>query len=130
MIGLIVTTHHPFMLELAAPRARWAESTHLLELIGAQGSEAAQSLATSLYRDIFPHDHSAILADSPLQRTMLTVGRFSNEAEAARAASELREKSYFLVISEVGILEQDAEEEGGWSVVRRLTLGEMIETDR
>ena len=61
-----------------------------------------------------------------MQRPALTVGRFARADEAAAAAKQLAEKSYFCVITEVGMLEAD--DDGGWTILHRAPLGSMLST--
>ena len=58
----------------------------------------------------------------------MTVGRFDTEDAATTAALALKGKSYFLVISEVGVFEllEREDEESVWSLARTLPLGKMI----
>ena len=95
----------------------------LLQLMAVQGAPESQRLSEALYRDVFPHQRPAFPANSPLRRTAMTIGRFRSEADADRAAEELREKTYFLVVTQIAILGQDA---GGWRVQSRADLGKMI----
>ncbi|MEE9277016.1 MAG: 2'-5' RNA ligase family protein [Dehalococcoidia bacterium] len=126
MIGLIVAVHQPFMLELAQPERFFDGDDQLLQFLVRKGADESQRLAGALYRDIFSHHRPDDARDTPLQRTALTAGRFSTQDDADRAVAELRDKSYFLVVTEVGILEAD--KESGWSVQRTLRLGNMIES--
>ena len=54
------------------------------------------------------------------------MGRFARADEAAGAAKQLATKSYFCVITEVGMLEAD--DDGGWTVLHTVQLGAMLST--
>ena len=129
MVGIIVSVHSPFMVELAKPERTYdhdpdTEVPQLLQLLAQQGAAESQGLSEALYRDVFPHHRPDLPANSPLQRTAMTIGRFRLESDADRAVQEMLEKSYFLVVSQVAILEAD---EGAWAVRQTMDLGEMIE---
>ncbi len=130
MVGLIVSVHQPFMLELSAPERTYdhdpeTEVPQLLQLIAAQGAEESQRLAEALYRDVFPHQRPDFAANSALHRTAMTIGRFRQEKDADRAVTDLAGKSYFLVVTQVGILEED---DGSWTVRHRMDLGSMVQS--
>lgn len=126
MIELIVAVHQPFMLELGAPQHFFDGEEQLLQFVATKGGEESQRLAEALYRDVFPHQRPDDPADTPLQRSALTVGRFPAERDAIAVAQDLGEKSYFCVITQVGMLEAD--ESGGWSILHAADLGSMIST--
>lgn len=130
MVGVIVSAHQPFMLELGTPQRTFdpdpdTEVPQLLQLVAAQGAEESQRLAEGLYRDVFPHQRPDSPANSALQRTAMTIGRFRLERDADRAAVDLAGKSYFLVVTQVAILEGN---EGAWSVQHLMDLGSMVAT--
>ncbi|PZC47697.1 MAG: 2'-5' RNA ligase superfamily protein [Chloroflexi bacterium] len=127
MVGLIVAVHQPFMLELGAPEHFFDGEDQLLQFIATKGADESQRLAEALYRDVFPHHRPEDPERTPLQRSALTVGRFPAERDAVSAAKQLREKSYFCVITQVGMLEAD--DDGGWSILHAAELGSMISTD-
>jgi hypothetical protein len=128
MVGLIVGAHQPFMLELGTPERIYdhdpdTDVPQLLQLTAAQGAEESQRLAEALYRDVFPHQRPDSPTHSALQRTAMTIGRFRLERDADRAVVDLAGKSYFLVVTQVAILEAD---EGAWPVQHVMDLGGMI----
>ena len=129
MVKLIVSVHQPFMVELGLPERAYdhdpdTEAPQLLQMLAVQGAPESQRLSESLYRDVLPHHRPDFPANSPLQRTAMTIGRFRSEADADRVAEDLREKTYFLVVTQVAILEAD---DGAWGVQMRMDLGEMIQ---
>ena len=126
MVGLIVAVHPPFMLQLGAPEAFFDGDEQLLQFVATKGGEESQRLSEALYRDIFHHHRPSDPAGSPLQRPALTVGRFTRADEAAAAAKQLAGKSYFCVITEVGMLEAD--DDGGWTILHSAPLGSMLST--
>lgn len=123
--SLIISVHQPFMLALAQPEHVFDGTDHLLQFIGGQGADEAQRLAAVLYRDVLPQHRPEDPDGTPLERTALTVGRFPHASDARQAAAELREKTYFLVVTQVGILE---ERDDRWTVERTVDLGSMVET--
>ena len=127
MVGLIVGVHPPFLMELSSPQRFFDGNSQLLQFVAGKGAEESRRLAAALSRDVFPHHQPASGADSAPPRVALTVGRFRREEEAERAAAGLGEKAYFLVVTQVGVLEaQQGEGKTGWAVARTLSLGEMI----
>ena len=124
MLGLIVAVHQPFMLQLGTPERFFDGEEQLLQFLATKGGEESQRLAEALYRDVFPHHRPAETRNTPLQRSALTVGRFTREDEAVSAAEQLREKSYFCVITQVGMLE--ANDDDGWDLLQAVELGSMI----
>ncbi len=124
MVALTVAVHAPFVLELGAPESFFDGEEQLLQFVAAKGGEESRKLAGALYRDVFPHHQPSDPSGTPLQRTAITVGRFSREDEAAAAATQLRGKTYFCVMTRVGMLEGDGE--GGWQLVHSAELGSMI----
>ena len=125
MVSLIISLHQPFMLALAHPEHFFDGADHLLQFTGGQGADETQRLAAALYRDVLPQHRPDDPVGTPLERTALTVGRFPYASDAQQAATDLREKTYFLVVTQVGILE---ERDGDWTVERTLDLGSMVET--
>lgn len=125
MMGLIASVHQPFMLEFGQPEARFEGEQQQLQFVATQGGDASRDLATALYRDVFPHHRPDDPVGTPLERTVMTVGRFDQERDAQQAARALEEKKYYLVVSELGLFEQVEEE--GWELLQALTLGSMIE---
>ena len=67
------------MLELGAPQSWYDEGEHLLQMVAEQGAEDAQRISSIVYRDLYPEQapDALIRSRSPLERTALTVGRFS-----------------------------------------------------
>ena len=124
MVGLIVAVHPPFMLQLEAPERFFDGDEQLLQFVAGKGAEESQRLAEALYRDVFPHHRPEDPIDTPLQRSAVTVGRFLREDEAVSAAEQLGEKSYFCVVTQVGMLEAD--DDGGLSVLHVAELGSML----
>ncbi len=129
MVKLIVSVHPPFMIELGLPERVYdhdpdTDSPQLLQLMAVQGAPESQRLSEALYRDVFPHHRPDFPANSPLQRTAMTIGRFRSEADADRVVENLREKTYFLVVTQVAILEVD---DGSWAIQTRMDLGDMIQ---
>ena len=124
MAGLIVAVHRPFMLELGAPERFFDGEEQLLQFVATKGAEESQRLAEALYRDVFPHHRPEDPEGTPLRRSAVTVGRFRREDEAVTAAQQLGDKSYFCVITQVGMLE--ANDDGGWDLIRAVELGSMI----
>jgi hypothetical protein len=124
LVGLIVAVYPPFVLELATPEHFFDGEEQQLRFVAVKGAEESLGLSAALYRDVFPHQRQKGVGGSPVERAMLTVGRFARADEAVTAAEQLREKTYFCVISEVGMLE--AKEEGGWDLIRAVDLGSMI----
>ncbi len=122
LVGVIVSAHQPFVLEMGHAARFFDGDEQLLQLTAGDGSDACQRLATGLYRDVFPHHEPKQPHRSPLGRTAVTVGRFAREVEADDAARELRDKSYFLVMAEVAML-QSVGDDGGWDVIRTYPLG-------
>lgn len=123
LVGLVVGAHQPFMLALAQAERFFDGDQHLLQIVGGTGADAALSLAAALDRDVIPqHSRDADGREAP-QRVALTLGRFEREAEADRAVDALARTSYFLVVTQVGILEE--RDEGGWSVERSIDLGTL-----
>lgn len=120
LMGLIVGGQSPFLLELAQVQSTAEEGGHLLQFVAQKGADESRRLADALHRDLFPH-----LGDTlpPRSRFALTVGRFETEREAGRAVAALEGKTYFLVVSQVGILE--AQPSGGWALERSVELGAM-----
>ena len=126
MLSIILGVFPPFMLELGSPEAFPTPEEHLLQMVASKGADDAQRLASALYRDLFPElePEEELVELSPLRRTAMTVGRFRHEREATAAATALSSKSYFLVVSEAGILEANEDDEGEhWSLLRSLPLG-------
>jgi len=128
MVGLIVGAHQPFMLELGTPertfdRDRDTDVPQLLQMTATQGAEESQRLAEALYRDVFPHQRPDFPANSALQRTAMTIGRFRLERDADRVVADFAGKSYFLVVTQVAILEED---EGAWPVQHVMDLGSLF----
>jgi hypothetical protein len=121
-VGVIVSAHPPFVLEMGHAERYFDGDEQLLQFTAGEGAEACQRLAAGLYRDVFPHHEPDQPHRSPVGRTALTVGHFAREGEADDAALELGEKSYYLVMSEVAIL-QSVGEDGGWDVIRTYPLG-------
>lgn len=128
MLTLLIAVSPPFVLEVNEPQRFFDGDHQLLQFIAATGSDQTQRLAGALYRDVFPHHAPDDPLNTPLQRSALTVGRFDTEDAATTAALELQGKSYFLVISEVGVFEllEREDEESVWSLARTLPLGKMI----
>ena len=127
-VGLIAAVYQPFVLTLTRPQRFFDGEEHLLQLVTAKGADEAQRLAAALYRDVFPHHQPSDPAASLLRRSALTLGRFRTEQEAEKAVEQLGDKSYFLVMSQVAILEEEKREgrsRAGWSVQRTLPLGAM-----
>ena len=124
MIGLIAAVHQPFMLQLGAPERFFDGDEQLLQFLATKGAEESQRLVESLYRDVFPHHRPTVLPGTPMQRSAVTVGRFAREGEVVTAAEQLREKSYFCVITQVGMLA--ANDDGGWDLVQAVEMGSMI----
>lgn len=122
LVGVIALAHQPFMLELGKAERYFDGDEQLLQFIGGQGAEQCQRLAAGLYRDVFPQHEPDRPQRSPLGRTALTVGRFARENQADDAVRELGNKSYFLVMSQVAIL-QSRGEDNGWDIVRTHPLG-------
>jgi 2'-5' RNA ligase len=127
MVGLIVAVHQPFMLQLETPQRFFDGDDQLLQFLAGKGAEESQRLAEALYRDVFPHHRPEDPVDTPLQRSAVTVGRFRREDEAVSAAEQLGGKSYFCVVTQVGMLEAD--EDGGLSVLQAVELGSMLSPD-
>jgi len=123
-VGVIVSAHQPFVLQMGNAERYFDGDEQLLQLTAGEGAEACQRLAAGLYRDVFPHHEPDQTAHSPAGRMAITVGRFTRESEADDAARELGEKSYFLVMSEVAIL-QSVGEDGGWDIVETYPLGSL-----
>ena len=129
MVGLLVSVHRPFMLELGNAERAYDHDPdtgkpQLLQLRATQGADESQRLAEALYRDVFPHQRPDIAEISPTHRTAMTIGRFRSERDAERAVEELQRKAYFLVVTQVGILEED---EGVWRVRHTMELGGMLQ---
>lgn len=120
MMGMIVGGQSPFLLELARVQSTPEEGGHLLQFVAQKGADESRRLADALLRDLFPHLGDTI---SPRSRFALTVGRFDSEREAGLAVAALQGKAYFLVVSQVGILE--AQPSGGWALERAVELGAM-----
>ncbi len=127
MMEIILSLFQPFMLELAHPTTWFDGDQHLLQITAEQGDAEAQRLAGMLYRDLFPEHEPQppFRSRSPLERTALTLGRFSREAEARGAAAALAEQRYFLVVTHAGIFDAEGAS-GGWRLRRALPLGGMI----
>lgn len=124
MASLIVAVHQPFMLELGAAERFFDGEEQLLQFVATKGAEESQRLAEALYRDVFPHHRPKDPEGTPLQRSAVTVGRFRREDEAVTAAQQLGDKTYFCVITQVGMLESN--EDGGWDLIRAVELGSML----
>ena len=127
MTEIILSLFQPFMLELAHPTSWFDGEEHLLQVVAEQGDGEAQRLSGMLYRDLFP-DHEPkppFRSRSPLERTALTLGRFTREAEAQGAATSLADQRYFLVVTHAGIFDSEGAA-GGWRLRRALPLGGMI----
>lgn len=124
LVGLIVSAHQPFVLEMGHAERFFDGEGQLLQFTAGDGAEACQRLAAGLYRDVFPHHDSDQSERSPIGRTAVTVGHFPRESEADDAARELTDKSYFLVMAEVAML-QSVGEDGGWDVIRTFPLGSL-----
>ena len=120
MMGVIVSVQSPFLLELAQVQSTADEGGHLLQFVAQKGVEESRHLADALHRDLFPHLGDTL---SPRSRFAMTVGHFDSEREAGRAVTALQGKSYFLVVSQVGILE--AQPSGDWALERLVELGAM-----
>ena len=130
MTEIILSLFQPFMLELAHPTSWFDGEEHLLQVVAEQGDGEAQRLSGMLYRDLFP-DHEPqppFRSRSPLERTALTLGRFTREAEAQGVAMSLAEQRYFLVVTHAGIFDSDGPA-GGWRLRRALPLGGAILTE-
>ena len=81
LVKLIVSVHQPFLVELGQPERVYdhdpdTEAPQLLQLRAVQGAPESQRLSEALYRDVFPHHRPDFPANSPLQRTAMTIGRF------------------------------------------------------
>ena len=126
LVGLIVSAHQPFVLAMGQAERYFDGDEQLLQFIAGDGADACQRLAAGLYRDVFPHHEPDPPQRSPLERTAVTVGRFTREGEADDAARELGDKSYFLVMAEVAML-QSVGEDGGWDVMRTYPLGSFTD---
>ena len=127
---VLVSVYSPFMLALGRPEARPVEGGAVLEAVGTDGAETAQALAAALYRDVFPHHLPDDPTGTPLVRTTLALGAFGNIADADQAAAALRDKTYFLVISQAALLEaRDDEGHDRWDVVGTLDLGVAVLSD-
>ena len=124
MMEIILSLFQPFMLELGNPTAWFDGERHLLQVVAEQGDAEAQRLAGMLYRDLFPdfEPQPPFRSRSPVERTALTLGRFSREVEAQGAAAALADQRYFLVVTHAGIFDGDAES-GVWQLRRALPLG-------
>ena len=130
MMEIILSLFQPFLMELGSPTAWFDGERHLLQVVAEQGDAEAQRLAGMLYRDLFPdfEPQPPFRSRSPVERTALTLGRFSREAEAQGAAAALAEQRYFLVVTHAGIFDGDAES-GVWQLRRALPLGGGIVED-
>ncbi len=120
IIALLVGAHQPFMLELGAAERVFDGSRHLLQLVAGQGAEDSRRLAAALAGDL--QGPQALPA---VARIALTVGSFESSSAADKAAVELADRRYFVVVSQVGILEE--REDGAWSLERTLALGSIRE---
>ena len=122
IIALLVGAHQPFMLELGAAERVFDGSRHLLQLVAGQGAEDSRRLAAALAGDLQgPQALPAVAA----ARIALTVGSFESSSAADKAAVEFADRRYFVVVSQVGILEE--REDGAWSLERTLALGSIRE---
>ena len=122
LVGVIASVHQPFLIELANVCRHYDGNEQLLQLVVGRGHDECQKLATGLYRDVFPHWQDSENPLPSLSRSALTIGRFQREDQAESAVIGLAGSEYFVVISEISILENDAKNMG-WRVVSTVPLG-------
>lgn len=127
MLEIVLSLFQPFMLELAHPMAWFDGDQHLLQIVAEQGDVEAQRLSGMIYRDLFPEQvpPALVRSRSPLERTALTLGRFTRASEAAGAAQALADRRYFLVMTHAGIFDSEGES-SRWRLRRTIPLGGMI----